>query len=71
MENITEDSLIRHMDKTKDCLFVVTHNDKPICYTLDYTQAVNVNTTNIEQYASNQIYTDSNLKVFKIKSIGY
>lgn len=70
-DNITEDNLIKHMNNKKDSLFVVTYNDKPVHYTLDYDQAVNINSSDVDSIVTQEISNSNNVKVYKIKSIGY
>ena len=70
-DGITEDNLIKHMNSNKDSLFVVTYKNKPVYYTLDYDQAVNVNSSNVDSIVTEEISNSNNVKVYKIKSIGY
>jgi len=70
-EQINNDNLVKHMNTTKDSVFVVTYKNKPVLYTLDYDQSVNVNDSDILTENIEEISNSGNLKVFKIKSIGY
>lgn len=70
-EQINHDNLVKHMNTTKDYVFVVTYKNKPVLYTLDYDQSVNVNDSDILKENIEEISNSGNLKVFKIKSIGY
>jgi len=70
-EQINNDNLIKHMNTTKDSLFVVTYKNKPVFYTLDYSQSINVKDSDVLKENIEEINNSGNLKVFKIKSIGY
>ena len=68
---VNNDELVKYMNLTNDSILIVTKNNKPICYTLSYDNAItNINNIKIQD-ESVLIDTIGEFKIYNVKGIGY